>query len=383
MSEYKTTTTVRRRKKKKNKALKAILGVLVAAALIVLIGLAAFFIIFRFTKDDPEVIPPEFSDASDEYTTVNEGDKTSIDMIQEMRSDKDLSSILRDWATNNTENSVMYRDSVVNILLLGVDQSGSSNADVIMMATVDSENEKIFLTSFMRDSYTFIDAPNGKSYAKVNAAYCNGGADCVVETIQNDYKIRIDNYVSVNFWTFSKIVDAIGGVTVPVKQYEAEEMWNLSTWGDSVTLNGDQALAYCRIRHCDADGDVSRTRRQRQFISALIDRTKEVSVSQMTEAVTTLLQYVKTDCSSARILSLGTRALREKWYDYDIISLSMPAPDFRMDYYGNAWVWIVDYPAAAQYLQTMIYGESNIKLNTDRVTAIDVMQRRQTGEARP
>ncbi|MBQ7689373.1 MAG: LCP family protein [Clostridia bacterium] len=383
MSEYKTTTTKRKQKKKSSKLPKIILGILIFILLLICAGLITVKVLFHLSKDDPSV-PSEFIDVvpDDEFTTENAGDKSAFDIISEMQGDADLSSILKDWATNSTENSIMYQENVINFLLMGIDATGG-NSDVIMMVTLNDNTKKIYLTSFMRDSYTYIQAPNGSSYAKVNAAYGNGGAACLVQTIENDYKIRIDHYVSVNFSSFSAIVDAIGGVSVPVKQYEAEAMGNLGTWGDNVKLNGEQALMYCRIRYCDSDGDVSRTRRQRQFINALIDRCKELSVSQLTDVVSMLMPYVKTDCSAGKIISLGTKALVNRWYEYETVSLTMPAPDFRMDYLGNAWVWIVDYPAAAQYLQTTIYGETNIKLNADRLTAIDVMRRRQTGTAHP
>ena len=383
--EYITTSTKREAADRAGSfVIKVLIGVFLALLLIFLGCIAAAHIILRFQKDELEHVPSDFVDVlpDDEFTTVKEGDKTAGELIQEMQSDNDLSSILKDWATNTPENAIMHDSSVTNILLLGIDETGG-NSDVIMMVSVNEKTHQIFLTSFMRDSYTYIEAPNGSSYAKVNAAYGNGGAACLVQTIENDYKIRVDHYVSVNFRSFSAVVDAIGGVTVPVKQYEAQAMENLYTWGDAVTLNGEQALMYCRIRYCDADGDVSRTRRQRTLISSLIDRCRDLSVSQMTDVVSTLLKYVKTDCPTTKILSYGTKAISNKWYDFDLISLTMPTPDFRLDYMGYAWVWIVDYPPAAQYLQTTIYGESNIKLNPDRVSAIDVMRRRQTGEARP
>ena len=383
MPEYKTTTTRRRRRRKKRMSggLKVLIGLLIVIALILAGGLAAFHILFNVGKDDPN-IPTAFVEPEDEFVTENEGDKSAHEIISEMRSNNTLSDILRDWATNNDDTKLMYDDNVLNVILMGIDASGG-NSDVIMLVSVDEKDHKIFLTSFMRDSYTYMQTPNGGAFAKVNAAYANGGADCLIDTIQNDYKIRVDYYATVNFRTFSAIVDKIGGVDVPVKQYEAEAMGNLYEWGDSVRLNGEQALMYCRIRYSDEDGDVSRTRRQRTFISSLINRCRDLPLSQLTEVVTTLLDYIRTDCSTAKILSLGTKALMNKWYDYEIVSMTMPAADFRKDYYGNAWVWIVDYPAAAQYLQTLIYDETNIKLNRDRVTAIDAIRRRNTGEAHP
>ncbi|MBQ7638723.1 MAG: LCP family protein, partial [Clostridia bacterium] len=183
--------------------------------------------------------------------------------------------------------------------------------------------------------------------------------------------------------SFIEVVDALGGIKVPVKQYEMREMNRvarnegyqiLNEYGDEVLLNGQQALMYCRIRKCDTDGDVSRTRRQRQFVSSLIAETKELSVSQATSIINTLRKYVKTDCSTTDIISLATKAIKNKWYDYEISTLTFPKEENRMDYKGNAWVWIVDYPADAIALQKEIYGETNIKLSNERRTAIDIVK---------
>ena len=370
--------------KRKRSGKKTFLTVLLVFLLLIGGGAAVVFSLFRFQKDEPSNIPSDFVDVDpDEDISDGSGNvKKSLDILSEVKGDNDLSSILKDWALNNTDNSLMYDNDVINILLLGIDEGGT-NSDVIMLVSINQKTKKIFLSSIMRDSYTYITTGRSEGYGKINSAYANGGSPCVVSTVQNDFKVRIDYYVTVNFNTFKAIVDQIGGVEVPVMEYEMIAMENLFTYGDSVLLNGDQALMYCRIRYCDADGDVSRTRRQRQFITALIDRCRDLDVSQAADVVSTLLKYVKTDCPTSKILSYATKAVTGKWYNYDVIPITLPTPDFRMDYMGYAWVWIVDYPPLAQYLQDTVYEETNIKLTRDRVSAIDVMRSRSTGEARP
>lgn len=368
-------------KKRKGRVALIVLGILLA---LILAGVIVVFSVLRFEKDNPKDLPEDYSEveAHEQLSNAEGNVASNFDLLREIRSNGDLSSILEDWATNTTENSLMHSDDVTNILLMGID-AGGTNSDVIMLVSICEKEKKIFLTSIMRDSFTYVKTPRTSYFGKINSAYGNGGADCLVQTVENDFKIRVDYYVSVSFESFRTIVNIIGGVEVPVMEYEMRAMGNLNTYGDSVLLNGDQALMYCRIRHCDADGDVSRTRRQRQFITALIDRTKDLSIGQITDAVSTLLKYVKTDCPTTKILGYGTKALTNKWFNYDIIPLTVPTPDFRMDYLGYAWVWIVDYPPLAQYLQDTIYGSTNIKLNPNRISAIDVMRTRDTGAARP
>lgn len=325
---------------------------------------------------------------SDFVEVTEPGDEVQvIETLEELRGLNDLSSVLKNWADNTTENSLMRDKNVLNFLLIGLDAS-NRNSDAIIIASLNKTTKKIHLSSVYRDSYTYISTASGGKYAKINACYANGGANKLIETIEKNFKIRIDYYVSVNFDSFSSIVDSFGGIRLDVKEYEAAavraEIDDDCPFGENVLLNGKQALGFVRIRHCDADADVSRTRRQRQFLNALIDEAKNISINQISPLLNTVVKYIKTDCSVTDIISLGTQALTNKWYDYDIVSSAIPKEEHRMDYRGYSWVWIVDYPAAARELQLEIYGNSNIHLNEDRVSVIDIMRNtNNTGTARP
>ncbi len=376
-----------KKKKKKKSTIKTVAKILAVLCLVLVlavgikVGSMLDFEEDVFNEDEGtgfiDIVEDDIEDDSSLFP--EDGD---IETLNELRNAKDLSTLLKKWATMG-ENGLMKSKNVVNFLIIGVDKGGR-NSDVIMMMSLNKETKKIFLTSFFRDSYTYINSSYGDKYAKINAAYANGGAKKLIETLQNDYKIAIDHYVSVNFTSFVKIVDLIGGVDITVQPYEAKAVGLDCPSGENVHLNGEQALMFCRIRKCDADGDVSRTRRQRMFISSLIKRTQELSVSEVAEVIETLFEYVKTDCSSVQLISYATQALINKWYNYEIISQSVPSLEHRMDYRGYAWVWIVDYPAAAKELHETIYGESNIELAENRVTAIDIMRRTgNTGSAKP
>ena len=216
-------------------------------------------------------------------------------------------------------------------------------------------------------------------------------------TIERDFKIEVDYYVTINYEMFVGLVDALGGVGLEVQEYEARAVkdelryvWQVKEderecpWGDRVTLNGYQALTFCRIRHCDVDADISRTRRQRDFISALIEKTKGVSVDQIDEIMEQFSKYIRTDCSKKELTSLASQAILNRWYNYKIISNSFPQEEERLDYQGYSWVWIVDYPLSAYHLQNLIYGTSNIILEEDRVSVIDIMRNTgNTGIAAP
>jgi len=363
------------------KKYRTLLSVLLFVIFVAVGVLVAINVIFNFSEDKTVDLPESFEDVIDEKEQ-DPNSEIQVDMLKELRGSGDLFSVLKTWAATNTENSFMRSSDVLNILLVGIDNS-ADNSDVMLIVSVNQTDGRVLLTSVMRDSYTYMSTPVGEMAAKINSAYANGGIDCLIETIENDYKIKLDHYVSVTFDTFVEVVDALGGVTLPVQQYEMREMnriaylegyERLEEYGDEIVLDGQQALLYCRIRKCDVDGDVSRTRRQRQFITALINEARDITVSQATSVISTLRKYVKTDCSTTEIISLATKAIKNKWFNYEVSSLTLPKAENRLDYSGSAWVWIVDYPADAIALQTEIYGKTNIELSKNRVTAIDIVK---------
>lgn len=285
---------------------------------------------------------------------------------------------LQDWATQGNE-SKMSSKNVINVLLVGADSrtgTNSGNTDVMMLVSLNKKTKELKLVSFLRDSYLYIEGEGSSYCSKLNAAYSMGGPECLMQTIENNYKIDIDNYVMVNFESFEAIIDAMGGVTVDVQKYEADYNYKKFQvelpYGEDVTLNGTQALCFCRIRGSDSDGDISRTRRQRQVIDAIIDKVTTASISDLNKYIDVLLPYVDTGYSKTQILSLGVQALTGKWYGYERTQLQMPDEECRISGSANMWIWVVDYQLAAYKLQMELYGQSNITLQEGRTSIIDV-----------
>ncbi len=291
----------------------------------------------------------------------------------------DFKQSLIDWATTGNDKH-MYSKNVVNVLLIGADSrygKNEGNTDVMMLVSVNRKTKKLTLTSLMRDSYLYIEGNKSSYCTKLNAAFSMGGPECLLRTIENNYKISIDNYVMVNFESFTAIVNEMGGINVDVKAYEAnyiESHYHVSMpIGENVKLNGKQALVFCRVRGCDADGDVSRTRRQRQVIDSMVNRATNSTISELNKYIDVFLPYVDTGYSGSQIVSLGLKAVTGGWAKYERNQISMPTEDCRIP--GNAgshWIWVVDYLKAAHDLQMAIYGESNITLPEQRITMIDV-----------
>ena len=288
---------------------------------------------------------------------------------------------VKEWATNGGE--VLSSKNVFNVLLVGYDNrdgENEGNTDVMMLLSCNLKTKSITLASFLRDTWVYYETADGKTgYDKLNALYAKGGVDCLLFGIENHYKISADRYVAVNFASFQALIDEMGGIEVAVQKYEAN-YYNMYykeqiPYGDSVHLDGAQTLGFCRIRKCDTDGDVSRTRRQQLVVQAIIKKFSALSPANMNDCLNVFLPYVKTNLSDSEILSVGTKAAVGRWYDYPVVRLDIPDENARLGYSGKEWFWVTDFPLAAGSLQTALYGRTNIELSEDRVTLIDIFQR--------
>lgn len=172
---------------------------------------------------------------------------------------------------------------VKNILFIGADKEkgGASRSDSIMIISVNKKVGRVIVTSVLRD--THVDIP-GECEAKINAAYAWGGANLLIQTIEQNFNIKIDGYAVVNFNMFTELVDGLGGIDIEVTEDEADYINNRHNYkketkpdhfesGESVHLNGYQALWYARIRKLDSD--FMRTYRQRKVIAAIAENVKK------------------------------------------------------------------------------------------------------------
>ena len=270
-------------------------------------------------------------------------------------------------------------EGITNILLVGVDDRGeddSVRADAIMIATVDSVNNKLKLTSLMRD--TLVNIP-GKGETKLTHAHAYGGMDTLIKTIESNFQIDINKYVKINFDGFKDVVNTIGGIEVNIENkeelnelnrcllleryenpsfkdegfrkivdganlllprdegakyligenphiskgdydYIAEKAEFLENIGE-VKLNGAQTLAYSRMRH-STNGSYGRTERQRDVISLIANEIKDIPVTKYISLAESLIPHIKTNISMTEGLNLGYTAI--KINNFNIEQLQVP-----------------------------------------------------------
>lgn len=230
-------------------------------------------------------------------------------------------------------NDYKSEDGITNVLLVGTDGrpgEKSSRSDAMMILTIDNKNKNLKLTSLGRDSY--VNSP-GKGNIKLTESYAHGGVNLLVETIEKNFKLDIQNYAIVDFYSFMDIIDALGGVSVEVKQNEINELnkfipetykWSNSSNKASIEyikssgeqkLNGYQALAFSRIRKNDST--MERDRRQREVIEGLMEGVKDLPLNKYPNLIDTVLPYVKTNMKPNQIVGLATKALSIGSFDID------------------------------------------------------------------
>ena len=299
---------------------------------------------------------------------------------------------MEDWLDSwqKKEGTLMYNDKIINVLLIGMDDPQGSTwgrSDSMIIVSIDTIHQKLKMTSIWRDTYGLIEVPKvdghdaSETHEKINGANYYGGPECVVDTIESLYKIRIDGYVMTTFSSFQDLIDAMGGIKVEVTENEnnflqqtAPISWHASA-GKEVLLNGKEALVYSRIRKLDSD--VNRAERQRKVMSAMLDKVGTLSTSDLFKTVTKYLDkgYVTTNFSTDDITGLGTKAVFGGWKDFEITQTSAPIsndidPEYTKYFWGGmyngAWVWVVDIPQCAVDTQKFIYGESFCTLNEYR-----------------
>lgn len=269
--------------------------------------------------------------------------------------------------SNATLNSAMVK----NVLLIGTDGRTAEDhgrSDSMVLLSINYKSSTITMTSFMRDMYVSIPEYYDD---KLNASYSHGGASLLLDTIENNFNIGIDDCIIVDFSSFIKIVDAIGGVNITVSDSEATEINNilisevnsiagdernsdLLTSGGEYLLNGKQALSYSRIRYV-GNADFERTQRQRTVIDAIIKRVKTPNLFRVFNFANTTASQITTNINALEMygLSLQVPCL----LTFDLVQQRIPADDtWYYDDIDGQSVIVVDFEQNTKYLSDTIYN---------------------------
>lgn len=227
---------------------------------------------------------------------------------------------LSDVATETTVIPLPHVDGIHNILLIGTDSryktdkaDGSGHlADIIMILTVNENDNSLKLTSIQRDNLVYI--PGYTDPQKINSAMTYGGPELLMLVVENSLRIEISEYAFVNMNKMEKVVDAVGGVTVNVSEEERTNVLgglnelvveqnevfgspldsNLLLETGNVKLNGRQAVAYSRIRKV-GNGDYDRSKRQVEVLRSLMTRFMNMSFTSKVNVLDDICSLITTN----------------------------------------------------------------------------------------
>ena len=355
------------KKGKKHKILKrtliVIAAIVAAVALTAGIGFAYFFGRSDYKRDEDvsRLTLSEIRNAADSAESGEAEDLKNLADEEDVLTESER-ELLREqqYAVKLPENKDIY-----NVLLVGVDKRKKTksygNSDTMLLISIDSAKKVIHMTSFMRDLYAIVPGYGGR---KLNSSYALGAGPLLVETLEENWKIPIDNYASVNFEAMVKVVDILGGVDLDFKQEEIKYA-NIyirqlcSHFGEKADTrqiqtpgrhhcDGIQALGYMRIRAVGFD--YQRTQRQRNVVQAIMRKLKTLNVAQMMSLADQILPYVTHNLDEGRVLTLLTSA--PAILTYDVVESRVP---FEGLYYSYNQNLICDFTATIARLHQEIY----------------------------
>ena len=278
--------------------------------------------------------------------------------------------------------SVISSDKVENILIIGSDsrtEDERARSDSMILLTINKDSKQLVQTSFMRDMY--VEIP-GFGENKINAAFNNGGPELVMDTIEQNFNIQIDHYIQIDFFSFIDIIDALGGLDIEISDAEAQAMTDplgeqnkylenergtdYLKKGGKIHMNGNQALAYARIRHISGTTgtDFGRTDRQRKVLNMIIDKIKSAGIFDINKMLENVFPQITTNMTKNQLYFLSLRA--PFILGYERIELRIPygdedsTSDKRYWEYGTgaggSSIMIVDFEKNSALLRKTIYG---------------------------
>ncbi len=279
--------------------------------------------------------------------------------------------ITRDKEELGIVSGTIEHENITNIALFGLDNySGdySGRPDSIMILSVDEIHGKIKLTSILRDSRVYIGEESAYSsgYDKINHAYVYGGPELTIKTINSNFGLNVQDYVTVNFHGLVNIIDAFGGVEIEITSSEASLINGMvgeiqgerlsDTSGGLVTLDGSQAVSYSRIR--SIDGDDERANRQQTVLLALLDKATSISPLEYPDIINEVSNYCETSLGVSTIIGL-TPILAT---DFSIEQFAVPTDLQNVSvgdgfFEGGGWMWDYDTMAAGEELNRFIYED--------------------------
>ena len=282
------------------------------------------------------------SDAETTAGSFNEDGMTaSVSLDGEAVEDQETKESLEERIRKNISNAsdqISKDKDILNLLLIGTDNRSEEEqglSDAMILLSINQNTEKITAASLLRDIYLYI--PEKNTFNRLNTAYAYGGARLLIKTIEENFKIKIDKYASVDFFSFIEVIDAIGGIELDITEEELpyvnallnelnriqgkdKETDHLKNSGIQL-LNGRQALGYSRVRYVGTD--FGRTARQRRVLEQIYKKIKKLGVKKTADLLDILLPRITTNFTEKELISQILSFPDYMEYKHDSFSIPM------------------------------------------------------------
>jgi polyisoprenyl-teichoic acid--peptidoglycan teichoic acid transferase len=254
-----------------------------------------------------------YSAASESYKGLDRGDKSDL-----------------------REQPIEMKEHPFSILIMGVEDyiSGGNNGrtDSLIVATINPKKESIHLLSIPRD--TLVTLPGTYEETKINHAFAVGGKELTIKAVEALLDVPIDYYATINFKGFKQLINKVGGVNVNVPFDFTEVNYlngeKLYFKEGKMRLDGDEALAYARMRKQDPRGDFGRNDRQKEIITSLIDELRKPSnILKLDKIAGLLANDIETNVKISEALSLVNTITR--FNKFNINNLQLDGEDLYID----------------------------------------------------
>lgn len=325
----------------------------IVAAVIILIILAILIGGFAFVKGKLNLI--DYDDGKKEYATIQEGDEDQLDL--------DLSG-LEQVDPQGIPSGEIYKDkNVINVLLLGTDErtkdfSDNARSDSMMLLSINTKEHTAKLVSLERGmGVPILEGPYKGQYDWLTHCFRYGGADLVMKEVRECFRVDVDHFVRVNFFSVESIVDLLGGIDIELTMAEAKYLNGMPGRNFSAGvshLDGEAALSYARCRSIDSDWQ--RVKRQQTVIQACADKLKGSSVSTLNELLNQILPMVQTNFTQGEITKLMLEAPEFLGVEFERMTLPAEGTYGGMIGMGGRSMFAPDFAENAKILREFLYS---------------------------
>lgn len=266
--------------------------------------------------------------------------------------DKQQSTALEDGEIDEDEIEPLEEDKI-SVLCCGVDNT-QELTDVIMYAVFDTKDKSVDILRIPRDTFVGSDFPTGK----INSIYGHpyegmSGIETLKKYLEDNWKLNIDYYATINLESVREIVDDMGGVTMNIEQ-EIDYLPGKVLYPGEQTLTGEQAEWIIRYRAGYADGDLGRIDAQTQFLMACIDRVHELGRLQCIPILMKHYDDVETDMPLDKMISVASAL-----FELDTNDMEMHVVPGQGTMYYSYAVYAVDKPELLEMLNENFFNDGD------------------------